>query len=63
MRSLYLGMVELLVQHGADINDPGSKMCKGITPLHDAVLNMHFEVVKFLVENGARVDMKTAEVS
>ncbi|XP_046842371.1 tonsoku-like protein [Xenia sp. Carnegie-2017] len=50
-----LAIVELLLDEGADINDPGGAHCRGMTPLHDAAQNGHVDVVKLLVERGACV--------
>ena len=50
-----LAIVELLLDNGADINDPGGPHCRGMTPLHDAVQNAHVDVVKLLVSRGACV--------
>ena len=46
-------MAHLLLEYGANVNDPGGEHCCGITPLHDAVQNEHYSCVKLLVEFGA----------
>ena len=50
-----LSIVELLLDKGADINDPGGPHCRGMTPLHDAAQNGHVEVVNLLIARGASV--------
>ena len=37
-------IVSYLIEKGARINDRGGEQCEGITPLHDAASNGHFEV-------------------
>ncbi|KAI1291884.1 Tonsoku-like protein [Halotydeus destructor] len=48
-------IVELLIDHGADINDRGGEKCDGTTPLHDACSNAIPEVIKLLIRKGANV--------
>jgi ankyrin repeat protein len=50
----YLKVVEVLVEHGADVNLPA--MPSGATPVICAASNGHQNVLMFLVIEGARVD-------
>ena len=43
-------MADLLLSNGALVNIPGYANC---TPLHDAVLNGHLDIVKLLITKGA----------
>ena len=56
-----LSIVELLLDRGANINDPGGPHCGGMTPLHDAVQNAHVDVVKLLIARGASVNLKNKD--
>ena len=47
--------VKRVVESGTDINDPEPK--NGYTPLHLAVSNDHKNVVKYLVENKAKINI------
>jgi peptide-methionine (S)-S-oxide reductase len=54
-----LEVVRLLLKTGEDPNRYNPPNCHAhSTPLHQAVLAGHFEVVRFLVEGGARFDIK-----
>ena len=52
-------MVELLLQHGADLNIPNNK---GKTPLHEAIEENdkfdNYPIVKLLLERGAKPNNK-----
>ena len=50
----YGEIVNLLLQHGADIN--ATYNC-GDTSLHDAVRNDQYDIVKILVDAGAKTDI------
>ena len=50
-----LKSVKRAVESGTDINDPDPK--NGYTPLHLAVSNNHKNVVKYLVENKAKINI------
>ena len=51
-------MVHLLLEYGANVNDPGGEHCCGVTPLHDAVQNEHYSCVKLLIEFGGNPFLK-----
>lgn len=53
-----LALVQNLVKAGADVNCVAND---GFTPLHNAAMNNHDEIIRFLVMNGARVNVKTKE--
>lgn len=57
-----LGVVALLLDSGANINDPGGAFCDGVTPLHDALSCGHFEVARLLVQRGASVNVRNNKV-
>ncbi|XP_062379263.1 tonsoku-like protein [Sardina pilchardus] len=57
----YEEIVAVLLERGANINDPGGPMCEGVTPLHDALSCGHFPVARLLVERGASVNMRNAK--
>merc|ERR1712223_501753 len=46
-------IVKLLIEHGADLN---STSTIGITPVHTAWIENHFDVIKILVENNADIN-------
>lgn len=48
-------IVEILVQHGADINAASSNE---FTPLQGAIVQKNYDVVKYLLESGADVSFK-----
>jgi len=52
----WLDIVEYLVEHGANINQPDNY---GYTALHDAAGAGNFEVVQYLVDKGADTEGKT----
>lgn len=55
-------IVRLLLDHGANINDPGGPGCEGITPLHDALNCGHFDVAELLIHRGASTTLRNAKV-
>ncbi|XP_077395947.1 tonsoku-like protein [Festucalex cinctus] len=54
-------IVAMLLDRGANINDPGGDLCKGVTPLHDALSCGNFPVARLLVERGASVNQRDAK--
>ncbi|MCP4178657.1 MAG: hypothetical protein GY756_12910 [bacterium] len=50
-------VAELLIKNGADIN---AQNYKKYTPLHFAVVSLHYELVEYLVDNGADINRKDA---
>lgn len=54
----HVGMIRLLVAHGADINQSPKK--GGFTPLMAAAFNGHNEAGQMLVANGATLDVLSA---
>jgi ankyrin repeat protein len=59
LASLYLSVVRLLIQHGADVNHQcaiGGGGCKPTYPLRYAIERGHLEVVQLLLQAGAVVD-------
>lgn len=55
----YVDIAELLLKHGANVNDPGGTSCKGVTPLHDAAYCGHFSMMQLLMQHGAAATLKT----
>lgn len=49
----------LIDEEGYDVNDQDNA---GNTPLHEAALNGHLEIVKLLVERGANVNMQSFDM-
>ncbi|KAM3595020.1 uncharacterized protein V6R79_017174 [Siganus canaliculatus] len=54
-------IVAMLLDHGANINDPGGPLCEGVTPLHDALSCGNFKVARLLVERGASVTLRNSK--
>ncbi|XP_029316486.1 tonsoku-like protein [Cottoperca gobio] len=54
-------IVAVLLEHGANINDPGGPLCEGMTPLHDALACGHLNVARLLVERGASVTQRNSK--
>lgn len=55
-------VVAVLLERGANVNDPGGPLCEGVTPLHDALACGNFQVAKLLVERGASVTLRNSKV-
>lgn len=55
-------IVALLLEHGANVNDPGGPLCEGVTPLHDALACGSLRVGRLLVERGASVTQRNSKV-
>lgn len=55
----YVDIVNILLDHGADINNRGGPCCEGITPLHDAAACGHLEVIDCLLDRGANPLVRT----
>ncbi|XP_034077778.1 tonsoku-like protein isoform X3 [Gymnodraco acuticeps] len=54
-------IVALLLEHGANVNDPGGPLCEGVTPLHDALACGSLRVGRLLVERGASVTQRNSK--
>ncbi|XP_075874083.1 tonsoku-like protein [Nelusetta ayraudi] len=57
----YYEIVSLLLERGANVNDPGGPECNGVTPLHDALTCGNFKVARLLVERGASVTLRNSK--
>ncbi|KAH7279865.1 hypothetical protein KP509_37G041100 [Ceratopteris richardii] len=55
-----IGILEDLLKYGCDIN---SKSIDGATALHIAVAAENVEITRFLIEQGARIDMYDTKAS
>jgi len=55
----HVDIVNVLLDHGADINNRGGPCCEGITPLHDAAACGHLEVIDCLLDRGANPLVRT----
>lgn len=55
-------IVEYLISHGAAVNDRGDTKCKGVTPLIDAAICGHVDMMMLLINKGANIIMKDDEV-
>jgi NF-kappa-B inhibitor-like protein 2 len=55
-------IVELLLAHGAAVNDRGGQHCGGVTPLLDSANCGHMEIMRLLIDRGANVFAKDDEV-
>ena len=58
----FLDLARLLLDHGAQVDDPGGENCDLTTPLMDAAMNGHEEVVELLVNHGANLGVVNSEV-
>lgn len=52
----------ILVEHGANINDPGGVHCDQTTPLMDAAINGHVNIVQYLISKGADLITRNEKV-
>jgi ankyrin repeat protein len=52
-------LLELLIEHGADINVRNLASHGGVTPLHEAVMAGDHAATKILVNAGADLTLKT----
>ena len=59
----FVNMAELLLDHGANINDRGGSQCEGVTPLIDACQSGQIEIVQLLIKRGANLHAKDDHVS
>ncbi|KZC13712.1 Tonsoku-like protein, partial [Dufourea novaeangliae] len=57
----HVEVAKLLLENGAEVNDPGSLMCQGVTPLHDAASCGNISMMRLLIEHGANVELKANE--
>lgn len=55
----HVDIVNVLLDHGADINNRGGPCCEGITPLHDAAACGHLDVIDCLLDRGANPLVRT----
>ncbi|KAG7198893.1 hypothetical protein KM043_015715 [Ampulex compressa] len=55
----FLEVTKLLLDSGADVNNPGGPMCQGVTPLHDAASCGNLSIMRLLMEYGANPVLKT----
>lgn len=59
---IFVEVVGLLLERGANINDPGGRACEGVTPLHDTLNCGHFSVARILIQRGAAVTVRNGKV-
>jgi hypothetical protein len=55
-----VSMVQLLVEHGANVNHPNGRY-RSATPLHTAAVNGNLDIVHFLLESGADLNAVDSE--
>ena len=55
-------MVSCLLDNGTNVNDPGGDHCGGVSPLIDAASSGHMDIVQLLVQRGADIFHKDAQV-
>lgn len=48
-------IVELLLEHGANVDDHGGNLCDGLTPLHSACMAGSLKVIDAMLDAGAKV--------
>jgi|GEM_PF-6375751 len=57
IESGHLRMVEILIHHGAEVNpEANSKRTLNWPPLHAAVYARRFDIARFLIQHGAKID-------
>lgn len=52
----HIEIVKLLLQHGANPNEPEPGIAPWGSALHNAISSRHFEIVKLLLQHGANAD-------
>jgi ankyrin repeat protein len=52
-----IAVVRLLIECGAELNPSGSSLSQALSPLRTAARHRSTEIVKLLLEKGARVDL------
>ncbi|XP_067825203.1 tonsoku-like protein isoform X2 [Heptranchias perlo] len=57
----HLEVVRLLLDSGANVNNPDDALCCGISPLHDALSCGKLEVAKLLIRRRASLTVRDAE--
>ena len=58
----YMEVVQVLLDHGAMIDDPGGTHCGGVTPLMDGAINGHVDIVSLLIERGTDINIRNSNV-
>ena len=59
---MYIDLVSLLLDNGANVNESGGTHCGGVSPLIDAASSGHMDIVQLLVQRGADVFHRDAKV-
>ncbi len=58
----FLEIGRILIESGAQVDDPGDAGCEGVTPLIDAATNGHVSVLSLLVKDGADTRITNSKV-